>query len=138
MMDHDARCSAHEARIAEIDKHVAVLVESLKPINSDLDMVVERTQIAVNEYNAQGKLILALTKDVEAARREIASLRDEQRRDTTLIRDDISAIKRALAEKVTPLDQFLVVRNQLWGGIGVIVLSFLSALTWLVYRGGRP
>lgn len=106
-----------EARYQQ-DLDFVAMREQHRQAMKDLDMVVGRVQRLVDQYHEQNIVIA--------------------RMDGTLTQGvkDIEEIKELLKNKFALRDEFLTVRNQLWAGIGVVLLGGLSALvTWIV-KGG--
>jgi len=52
-LEHDAQCLDQEKRLALLDKQIAVMVEKFETIAADLESIVSRVQILVNEMHSQ-------------------------------------------------------------------------------------
>lgn len=84
----------------------------------DLDMVVTRTQQLVTEYH---EIRVAIAR-IESVLKALV--------------DDVASLKTTIRDKVAGRDEFIIVRNQLWAGVGVIVIGVLSAFVTFIVKGG--
>ena len=96
----------------------------------------ELTELKINFRNSYTEM-RGLIADMKA----ITATMQEQRLATTRIEAsmatacaDVSEIKATLKADVAGREEFVVLRNQVWGVIGVIVTSFITALFYIVTR----
>lgn len=110
-LEHDEICRAH-------DKELTIVQAGQKTIERDLDSAIERMQELVNQYHGQNVVQADMNAKLDVIQR------------------DVTEIKRTLAEKVAPLADFITLRNQVWAGIGLMVLTIIGALVKFVLLGG--
>jgi len=109
---------ADEDRYQDHDRKLTQLATRMEAINSNLDQAVDRVQLLVDQYHAQNVVQATMEGSIQQGLR------------------DIHDIKTALDTKFALRDEFLTVRNQLWTGIGVVVLGVASAVVAWIVRGG--
>lgn len=108
---HDDQCDRHSRELVS-------LTERLGANDKDLDAFEKRIQLLVDQYN-EVKVILGRM--------------DERAKH---IEADVGEIKETLREKVTPKEDYLTLRNQVWGAVGAVFLMFIASLFYIVTHPG--
>lgn len=105
-------------RYQQHDRELTTLAARFEATNANLDQAVDRVQLLVEQYHDQN------VKQAQLDAKITQGLAD------------ISEIKRALETKFALQSDFLVIRNQLWAGIGVLVLGILASIGTWIAKGG--
>jgi peptidoglycan hydrolase CwlO-like protein len=110
--------SEHDEMCARQDRELSSLHEQLAYNTKDMAQIISRVQDLVNEYHEMRISLARIENDIAT------------------LKDDMHEVKATLREKVAGRDEFLTVRNQLWAGVGVIVLGLLGGIVAWILQGG--
>jgi hypothetical protein len=105
---------AHDARCDRQDEKLTTLQTKFDNAMEDVDSLVNRLQRLIDEYHDQNVIIGRFDERLKR------------------VESDAHSIVDTLREKVTPKEDYLTLRNQVWGAVGAVFLLFIASLFYLV------
>jgi hypothetical protein len=104
---HDARCDRQ-------DEKLTTLQTKFDDAMKDVDSLVNRLQRLLDEYHEQNVTIGRIDERLKR------------------VETDVHGVAETLREKVTPKEDYLTLRNQVWGAVGAVFLMFIASLFYIV------
>lgn len=117
-MDHDEQCRQQ-------DRELTLLKEQFRTQADDVDAILTRAQLLVDQYHAQNVTLTEIRGRCELLNRDLQATRDE-----------LAEVKQLLKESFVQRNDYDPVKRIVYGLVGIVLLNVAGALMWLVVKGG--